>query len=153
MAIGRPHLSSIPVVTTICLRCLFIWLLYDGSVRSFLAGLVLASLTMYPLLGQIQKALFGVPWRDFLGAQLQSLFVTACTGAVAGLSFLAPADTPSGVLILCGAIFVPLVWLHAICWSAHPLWPEVLVISANKPSLSWALRAIGLRLCDSPRLS
>jgi O-antigen/teichoic acid export membrane protein len=144
MAIGRPHLASIPTLLTIGLRGLCIWLAYDGSTQSFVWGLVAAALMMYPILATLQNRVFGLRWRDFMAAQRKSLMVTIVCSAAASASLLLPPQTPAALIVLGAGMVIPLVWLLSLRWSGHVLWAEVIGMVEKKPALAAALAKLKL---------
>lgn len=125
MAIGRPHLTSVPVLMLILLKALMIYLLFDGSLASFAYALAGATFLSYPMQAIMQKKYLGIHTKPFLVAQWRSLIVTAACLATSlpWLSFSEVWARPIVLVAVGGTATIS--WIVALALTQHPLLEEM----------------------------
>lgn len=135
MAIGRPYLTSLPTLLDIALRCLAVYLLFDGSLASFAWALVAASVIMYPIHLALQRRFLGFSLSTFMAVQAKSVLVTLCCLAVGVAVRRATAGVPVAADMAIAAVVGPIGWLLAIWCLRAPLRDELENALARLPRL------------------
>ncbi|MBX3610150.1 MAG: lipopolysaccharide biosynthesis protein [Hydrogenophaga sp.] len=139
MAIGRPYLTSLPTALDIILRCLGVYLLYDGSLASFAWALVASSLVMYPVHMGLQRRFLSIRPTLFLRSQLKSIAVAAVCTAVAWMARHLAFGWPVAAEMAIAAVVGPISWVLAIWLLRAPLRHEFENALKRFPSLSTRL--------------
>jgi len=126
MAIGRPYLSTIPILTTVAARIGFGIVLFDGSLRQFAWALCFATVAAAPVLALQQRNYFNMPFRAMLVPVIPSAVValgTAAAGAL--LAVLLPQQLPPMARLLIMAAPLAAVWYLLLRLTRHELLDEV----------------------------
>ncbi|MBB3033623.1 oligosaccharide flippase family protein [Alteriqipengyuania lutimaris] len=133
-AIGRPYLSSIPLLVTGAARIGLGVMLFTGDIVSFSWALMLATLATAPVWLILQRRYLGTDVLPFLAMLLPSALVAGLCAAIAfatlSLVRMAGVDLP---LLRLAIIGVPttLVWLAALRLLSHPLFDEILLFAGK----------------------
>lgn len=125
-AIGRPYLSSVPVLGMLLARIALGVLLYDGSLAGFAWALCLATFMSLPLRIMLQKRYFAMRLRSLLRALVPSAVVTlGSVGAGMLLAMLLPATLAPMVRLLVMAPILAVTWYLLLRLTRHELVGEV----------------------------
>jgi len=125
-AIGRPYLSSVPVLGMLLARIALGVLLYDGSLAGFAWALCLATVLSLPLRIMLQKRYFAMRLRSLLRALVPSAVVTlGSVGAGMLLAMLLPATLAPMVRLLVMAPILAVTWYLLLRLTRHELVGEV----------------------------
>ena len=133
-AIGRPYLSSIPLLATAALRIGLGLALFTGDIVSFSWALMLASLATSAIWLWLQRRYLGCGIRAFLAMLMPSALVAGLC-AVAAWVALAALDAAgiAAPLVRIALLAVPvaLVWLGALYALRHPLFGEIALFAGK----------------------
>tara|TARA_B100000678_G_scaffold164246_1_gene137125 strand:+ start:511 stop:1986 length:1476 start_codon:yes stop_codon:yes gene_type:complete len=127
-AIGRPYLSSIPLLVTAAARIGIGVTLFTGDIVSFSWALMLATLATAPVWLVLQKRYLGTDIVPFIQMLLPSALISGLSAAAAfaALNVIHAAGVEFPLLRL-ALLAVPtgIVWLAALRLLAHPLFDEI----------------------------
>ncbi len=139
-AIGRPYLTSIPSIASLSLRgAAFAWI-YDGTLNSFGWALVCAATIMVPVNALMQRHVFQLGFRRFLGSLGCSLRVTAWCAAAIAMSAWSSATWPDLAKLALIGIVLPSTWLVTVWLTLHPFRNDLENVLRRSPWLSRQLR-------------
>lgn len=125
-AIGKPYLSSFPVLVTLLTRVGFGVALFDGTLDGFAWALFYATVASAPVTALQQSRYFGFTIGAMVRALLPSALVALGTGAVAWmLALLLPATLPAMARLLVMALPLALAWYLLLRATRHELVGEV----------------------------
>jgi len=125
-ALGRPYLSSQPLLAMIAVRIALAAWLFDGTLASFGWAICLATLATTPLMVWMQGRYVGLKAGAFLRALGPSALVTLACAAGAWLcQALLPAVWPAWLRLLAMAPVLLLLWYGALRVSGHALVEEI----------------------------
>ena len=125
-ALGRPYLSSHPILAMICVRVALAAWMFDGSLRSFAWAICLATLATIPLMLWMQTRYVGLSAGRFLRALMPSALVTlSCAAGAVVLVILLPVTWPALARLLVMAPVLMLLWYGALRVTGHELLDEV----------------------------
>jgi len=133
-AIGRPYLSSIPLLITAASRIGLGVMLFTGDIVSFSWALMLATLATAPAWLILQRQYLGTNVLPFLAMLLPSALVAGLSAATAfvtmGLIRAVGVDLP---LLRLAIIAVPtgIVWLASLRALSHPLFDEIMLFAGK----------------------
>jgi len=125
-ALGRPYLSSQPLLAMIVLRVALAACLFDSSLASFAWAICLATLATAPVMLWMQRRYLGLRAGEFLRALGPSMLVTLVCATGAWLcQALLPAAWPAWARLLALVPVMVLLWYGALRVSGHGLLEEV----------------------------
>jgi O-antigen/teichoic acid export membrane protein len=126
MAIGRPYLSTTPIIITLVTRISFGVLLFDGSLQRFAWALCLATIAAAPATVLQQQRHFGFSISAVLRVAAPSALVAIGTSVCAYvLAALLPATLAPSVRLLIMALPLALVWYLLLRVTRHELVGEI----------------------------
>lgn len=125
-ALGRPYLSSQPLLVMIAARIALAVCLFDGTLSSFGWAICLATVATIPFMLWLQYRHIGLEPGRYLGAMLPSAGVTlACAMACISLQALMPPELSTWARLVLLAPPLILVWYSALRLTGHALLDEV----------------------------
>lgn len=130
-AVGRPYLSSIPLLITAAARIGLSVALYSGSIVSFGWALMLATLVTAPAWLFLQQRYLGCSALRFARALLPSALVTLACAAVAAASLpLISEWGPDAPITRLAVLALPAgaAWLAGLKLAGHPLYDELGIV-------------------------
>lgn len=133
-AIGKPYLSSIPLLVTAAARIALSVALFSGNIVSFGWALALATLVTAPVWLYLQKRYLGCSLLGFAQILMPSVLVSACCAIVAFVSLIAADELGivSPILrLLFLAVPTGLTWLGLLKLLSHPLFDEMQIVAKN----------------------
>ena len=130
LAISRSYLAMLPNASLLILRLAAIFVLYDGTLHSFVVALIVAAIATVPANLLIQSRFFGMTNRYFFHELLPSLLVTlVCLGVAVALRLELPESLPVAARLLVVLALESVVWVAAILWFRHPIGAELARVS------------------------
>jgi O-antigen/teichoic acid export membrane protein len=125
-AIGRPYLSAVPTMISVCARIGFGVLLFDDNLNRFAWALCLATIATAPVIAAQQRRHFGYGAVAMLRALAPSALVALGTAAGAWLlALLLPTSLPALARLLVMALPLATLWYALLRLSRHELVEEV----------------------------
>ena len=125
-AIGRPYLSTVPILITLAARILFAVILFDGRLQQFAWALCFATIAAAPVVAFQQQRYFGMPARHLLLAVVPSAVVALGSAATAALlAMLLPSMLAPMLRLLIMGPVLALVWYMLLRATNHELLGEV----------------------------
>jgi O-antigen/teichoic acid export membrane protein len=125
-AIGRPYLSSIPLLVMLLTRIGFGVALFNGNLNGFAWALLLATLASAPVNAIQQSRYFGFTAGAMARALLPSALVATGSAATALLlAALLPSTLPAMIRLLIMALPLAAVWYGLLRATRHELVGEV----------------------------
>ncbi|WP_323142293.1 oligosaccharide flippase family protein [Massilia phyllosphaerae] len=125
-AIGRPYLSTVPIMISVLTRIGFGVLLFNGSLVHFAWALCLATIVTAPVVGLQQTRHLGYPTGVMLRALAPSALVALGTGATGYLLQLAlPSSLPALARLLIMLVPLAAVWYLLLRVTRHVLLEEI----------------------------
>lgn len=136
LAIGKPYLSGLPNGVSLLAKVPAILWLYDGSVNSFIYGLLVSTVLSFPFSIWVQMHYLQISLGSFLKAQEKSLLITVvCVLTGAMVEHFCRGLQPLFQLIIAASVLVP-VWIAMVKIIRHLVWDEF-VTSRGKISPCW----------------
>ncbi len=125
-AIGRPYLSTVPIMVSVATRIAFGVLLFNGSLVHFAWALCMATIVTAPVIGLQQTRHLGYSTGVMLRALAPSALVALGTG-VAGfvLQLVLPSALPALARLLIMLVPLAAVWYLLLRLTRHVLVDEV----------------------------
>lgn len=141
LAIGKPYLSGLPNGVSLLVKVPAILWLYDGSVNSFIYGLLVSTVLSFPFSIWVQMHYLQISLGSFLKAQEKSLLITVvCVLTGAMVEHFCRGLQPLFQLIIAASVLVP-VWIAMVKIIRHLVWDEF-VIAGEKYHLVGRLLGI-----------
>lgn len=125
LAIGRPHLTSVPTFVLITIKLALIALMFDGSLSSFAYALTGATLLSYPIQTFMQKWYLGISAGRFMEAQWRSAVLTSACATTSVPWLWTSNKLPLMLLLLGVGITALTTWLLALIAIQHPVLEEL----------------------------
>ena len=125
-AIGRPYLSTVPIMVSVLTRIGFGVLLFNGSLAHFAWALCLATIVTAPIIGLQQTRHLGYPTSVMLRTLAPSALVALGTGAAGYLlQLVLPSTLPALARLLIMLVPLAAVWYLLLRVTRHVLVDEV----------------------------
>jgi O-antigen/teichoic acid export membrane protein len=125
-AIGRPYLSTVPIMISVLTRIGFGVLLFNGSLVHFAWALCLATIVTAPVVGLQQTRHLGYSTGVMLRALAPSALVALGTGALGYLlQLVLPSSLPALARLLIMLVPLAAVWYLLLRVTRHVLLEEI----------------------------
>ena len=125
-AIGRPYLSSLPLIATLLTRITFGVVLFNGEIRSFSWAICAATVAAAPVMIYQHYVYLGHRFTTMFSALWPSAIVTViCTVAAMLFKMMLPSSLHAMSVLLVLALPLASVWYVALRLTGHPLTAEL----------------------------
>ena len=125
-AIGRPYLSSLPLIATLLTRITFGVVLFNGEIRSFSWAICAATVAAAPVMIYQHYVYLGHRFTTMFSALWPSAVVTvSCTVAAMLFKMMLPSSLHAMSVLLVLALPLASVWYVALRLTGHPLTAEL----------------------------
>jgi O-antigen/teichoic acid export membrane protein len=122
---GKPYVTAMPIATTLVIKAVAAWWLFDGSLHSFAIAILLGDVASIPIYLVVLKAQLGIDLRKWLDVQARPAAVTlaVCLLAWGWRTALAPT-LPAWALLGTACVATMAGWLLAAMLLRLPIWNE-----------------------------